>query len=56
VSGVVLQAIDSPSRVDTHVVNNLARTLASYKRQEDKLGPCQVLNTACSTATMASGR
>jgi len=41
----VIQAIDSPSRVDTHVVNNLALTLASCKRQEDKLGASHVLDT-----------
>jgi transcriptional regulator with XRE-family HTH domain len=41
----MVNAIVSPSRVDTHVVNNLAFTLASCKRQEDKLGPGPVLDT-----------
>jgi transcriptional regulator with XRE-family HTH domain len=41
----VAQAVDSPRRVDTHVVNNLATTLAHCKRQEDTLGPCEVLDT-----------
>jgi hypothetical protein len=35
----------SPSRVDAQVVKNLAVTLAVCKRQEDKLGPCQVVDT-----------
>jgi transcriptional regulator with XRE-family HTH domain len=39
------QAVVSPSRVDAQVVKNLAVTLAICKRQEDKLGPCQVLDT-----------
>jgi hypothetical protein len=38
-------AVVSPSRVDAQVVKNLAVTLAVCKRQEDKLGPCQVLDT-----------
>ncbi|MGH3865604.1 MAG: helix-turn-helix domain-containing protein [Pseudonocardiaceae bacterium] len=41
----VAQAVDSPHRVDPHVVNNLATTLAHCKRQEDTLGPCEVLDT-----------
>lgn len=41
----VAQAVESPHRVDTHVVNNLATTLAYCKRQEDTLGPCEVLDT-----------
>jgi transcriptional regulator with XRE-family HTH domain len=41
----VAQALASPRRVDAHVVNNLATTLAYCKRQEDTLGPCEVLNT-----------
>jgi DNA-binding XRE family transcriptional regulator len=39
------QAVVSPSRVDAQVVKNVAVTLAICKRQEDKLGPCQVLDT-----------
>lgn len=39
------QAVVSPSRVDTQVVKNLALTLAVCKRQEDALGPCQVVDT-----------
>ncbi|MGH3772701.1 MAG: helix-turn-helix domain-containing protein [Pseudonocardiaceae bacterium] len=41
----VAQAVDAPHRVDPHVVNNLATTLAYCKRQEDTLGPCEVLDT-----------
>ncbi|MGH3720030.1 MAG: hypothetical protein ACRDRI_14555 [Pseudonocardiaceae bacterium] len=41
----VAQALDTPHRVDPHVVNNLATTLAYCKRQEDTLGPCEVLDT-----------
>ncbi|MGH3873409.1 MAG: helix-turn-helix domain-containing protein [Pseudonocardiaceae bacterium] len=41
----VAQALEAPRRVDTHVVNNLATTLAYCKRQEDTLGPCEVLDT-----------
>ncbi len=41
----VIHAVEAPSRVDAQVVNTLALTLASCKRQEDKLGPCQVLDT-----------
>jgi transcriptional regulator with XRE-family HTH domain len=41
----VAQAVISPSRVDAQVIKNLAVTLAVCKRQEDKLGPCQVLDT-----------
>ncbi|MGH3773359.1 MAG: helix-turn-helix domain-containing protein [Pseudonocardiaceae bacterium] len=39
------RAVDSPHRVDPRVVNNLATTLAHCKRQEDTLGPCEVLDT-----------
>ncbi|MGH3756056.1 MAG: hypothetical protein ACRDRP_25920, partial [Pseudonocardiaceae bacterium] len=39
------QALDAPHRVDTHVVNNLGATLAYCKRQEDTLGPGEVLDT-----------
>lgn len=39
------QAVDSPRRVDAQVVQNLAAMLAHSKRLEDKLGPCQVLDT-----------
>jgi hypothetical protein len=41
----VAQAVACPHRLDAHVVNNLAVTLAHCKRQEDTLGPCQVLDT-----------
>jgi hypothetical protein len=34
-----------PSRVDTQVIHNLAATLAHCKRQEDQLGPREVLDT-----------
>lgn len=39
------QAVASPSRVDAQVVSNLAATLAHCTRQEDKLGPGEVLDT-----------
>ena len=38
-------AVQTPSRVDAQVVQNLAAMLAYCKRLEDKLGPCQVLDT-----------
>ncbi|MBV9142969.1 MAG: helix-turn-helix domain-containing protein [Pseudonocardiales bacterium] len=41
----VVLAVTSPHRVDTRVVKNLATTLAYCKRQEDTLGPCEVLDT-----------
>ncbi len=41
----VAQALDSPHRVDAHVVENLAMTLTRCKRLEDTLGPCEVLDT-----------
>ncbi|MGH3756045.1 MAG: hypothetical protein ACRDRP_25865, partial [Pseudonocardiaceae bacterium] len=41
----VAQALDAPQRADAHVVNNLATTLAHCRRQEDALGPCEVLDT-----------
>jgi transcriptional regulator with XRE-family HTH domain len=41
----VAQAVASPGRVDAQVIKNLAVTLAICKRQEDKLGPCQVWDT-----------
>lgn len=41
----IIQAIDSPGQLDAHVVNNLAVALAQCKRLEDKLGPCEVLDT-----------
>ncbi|MGH3708205.1 MAG: hypothetical protein ACRDRQ_08900 [Pseudonocardiaceae bacterium] len=40
------QAVASPRRVDAQIVENLAITLAQCKRLEDKLGPCEVLDTA----------
>jgi hypothetical protein len=44
----VAQALVFPRRVDARVVNNLATTLAHCKRQEDMLGPCEVLDTVVS--------
>ncbi len=41
----LVQAVVLPSRVDAHVVNNLATTLAHCRRQEHTLGPCEVLDT-----------
>ncbi|MGH3711298.1 MAG: helix-turn-helix domain-containing protein, partial [Pseudonocardiaceae bacterium] len=41
----VAQALEAPRRVDARVVTNLATTLAYCKRQEDTLGPCEVLDT-----------
>ncbi|MGH3888130.1 MAG: helix-turn-helix domain-containing protein [Pseudonocardiaceae bacterium] len=41
----VAQAVQAPHRVDAQVVENLAVTLARCKRLEDKLGPCEVLDT-----------
>ena len=39
------QALAFPRRVDSRVVTNLATTLAYCMRQEDTLGPCEVLDT-----------
>lgn len=39
------RAVVSPSRVDTHVINNLAIILAYCKRLEDQLGPSAVIDT-----------
>ncbi|MGH3790741.1 MAG: hypothetical protein ACRDQ9_08045, partial [Pseudonocardiaceae bacterium] len=41
----VAQAVEAPRRVDARVVSNLATTLAYCKRQEDTLGPGEVLDT-----------
>ena len=41
----VAQAVAVPSRIDAQVVNNLAVTLSVCKRQEDRLGPLQVVDT-----------
>ncbi len=41
----VAQALESPDRVDPQVIRNLATTLAQCKRLEDKLGPCEVIDT-----------
>ncbi|MGH3697148.1 MAG: helix-turn-helix domain-containing protein [Pseudonocardiaceae bacterium] len=41
----VAHAVAFPSRIDAQVINNLAVTLTVCKRQEDRLGPCQVLDT-----------
>jgi transcriptional regulator with XRE-family HTH domain len=38
-------AVASPSRVDTHVITNLAAALAYCKRLEDTLGPSEVMET-----------
>ena len=39
------QALETPRRVDAHVIDTLAVTLAQCKRLEDTLGPCEVLDT-----------
>jgi len=39
------QALETPRRVDEHVIKNLAVTLTQCKRLEDTLGPCEVLDT-----------
>jgi transcriptional regulator with XRE-family HTH domain len=41
----LVRAVQAPRRVDAKVVNNLAVTLAACKRLEDKLGPCEVLDS-----------
>jgi transcriptional regulator with XRE-family HTH domain len=41
----IAHAVAAPHRVDAKVVENLAGTLAHCKRLEDKLGPCEVLDT-----------
>ncbi len=41
----VARAVAVPSRIDAQVINNLAVTLAVCKRQEDRLGPLQVVDT-----------
>ena len=41
----VAQAVANPSRVDAHVIKNLAITLTTCKRLEGKLGPSEVLDT-----------
>jgi len=41
----VATALDSPHRVDAQVIRNLAITLAHCKRQEDALGPAEVVST-----------
>ncbi|MGH3755964.1 MAG: helix-turn-helix domain-containing protein, partial [Pseudonocardiaceae bacterium] len=41
----VAHAVDAPRRVDAQVVSNLATTLAYCNRQEDTLGPGEVLDT-----------
>lgn len=41
----LVQALEAPRRVDAQVVRNLATTLVHCKRLEDKLGPCEVLDT-----------
>jgi hypothetical protein len=41
----VALAVESPHRVDARVVKNLATTLAYCRRQEDTLGPAEVLDT-----------
>ncbi len=41
----VAQAVASPGRVDAHVIENLTIMLAVCKRQEDTLGPREVLDT-----------
>lgn len=41
----LVHAAEDSRRVDAHVVTNLAVTLAHCKRQEDMLGPSEVLDT-----------
>lgn len=41
----VVRAVEAPGRLDGQVINNLATTLAHCKRQEDQLGPYEVLDT-----------
>jgi len=41
----LVRAVEVPRRIDAKVVNNLAVTLAACKRLEDKLGPCEVLDS-----------
>jgi tetratricopeptide (TPR) repeat protein len=41
----IAQAVEAPGRTDARVVENLAITLTQCKRLEDKLGPCEVLDT-----------
>ncbi|MGH3772231.1 MAG: helix-turn-helix domain-containing protein [Pseudonocardiaceae bacterium] len=41
----LVQALETPRRVDTRVVESLVITLAQCKRLEDTLGPCEVLDT-----------
>ena len=47
-------AVQVPQRVDAQVVENLAVTLAYCKRQEDKLGPCEVLDTVIAQHQLVS--
>lgn len=48
----IAHAVAVPSRVDAHVINNLAVNLASCKRLEDRLGPCEVLHTVLAQHTL----
>ena len=41
----VIHAVQTPARVDAHVIENLAATLAHCKRLEDALGPCEIFDT-----------
>ncbi|MGH3938692.1 MAG: helix-turn-helix domain-containing protein [Pseudonocardiaceae bacterium] len=41
----IAHATQFPNRVDAQVIENLAATLARCKRQEDKLGPCDIVDT-----------
>lgn len=47
------QSLDCPRRVDARVVQNLAITLAHCKRQEDALGPSEVLETVVAQHNVA---
>lgn len=41
----VVRAVEAPGRLDGQIIKNLATTLAYCKRQEDQLGPYEVLDT-----------
>lgn len=47
------RAVEDSRRVDAHVVTNLAVTLAHCKRQEDMLGPSEVLDTVVAQHRLA---
>lgn len=47
-------AVESPSRVDPQVIATMSATLAHAKRQEDKLGPLEVIETVAAQHWLAS--